>query len=326
MENESKIDETLSNIYYKLSDPFSLSGYVQLCNEVKRRSLKISKRNIQKWLKKQEVYTLHKQRKLRFPRLKYNPLNIDDIWSIDLADMQNLAKQNKNRYILAIVDHFSRYAWCVPIKNKTSESVVKAFETVFKKTARRPLNVLSDQGREFVSKKFIDFLKKNSINFYTANDPATKASVCERFIRSIKSLIYKYFTFKNTNKYVDVLDDLVNIYNGRKHQSIGLAPADVNENNILTVWKYVTKNNPKTIFNTNRVKFKVGTCVRISNPKHTFHKGYKKQWSDEIFLVEKVILSHPHTYRISALDGEKINGLFYEQELQEVIRNDLSEK
>lgn len=319
--NEKSIDETLSKIYYNLSSVAPLSGYAHLCKEVKKRGIQISEKKVKQWLKKQDVYTLHKQRKLRFQRLKYNPLNIDDVWSIDLADMQNIFGFNRYRYILAIVENFSRYAWCVPIKNKTSEHVINAFESVFRKTTRRPLNILSDRGREFENKKFISYLREHSIHFYTANDPATKASLCERFIRSIKSIIYRYFTHKKTKKFVDVLDQLVTIYNKRPHRSIGCAPADVTESNVLKVWEYVSKKYPKSIFNEKIPKFTVGTYVRISNPKHLFDKGYEKQWSNEIFSVNKVILSYPHTYRISALDGEKINSLFYEDELQEVVLN-----
>lgn len=147
-------------------------------------------------------------------------------------------------------------------------------------------------------------------------------SVKNSSIRSTNSLIYKYFTFKNTKKYVNVLEQLFDIYNNRKHRIIGRAPADVNESNVLSVWEHMSRYNPITIFNEKRVKFKVGTFVRIGNPKLAFDKGYKKQWSTEIFLVDKVILSYPHTYRIYALDGEKIKGLFYDQELQEVLPND----
>lgn len=121
-------------------------------------------------------------------------------------DMQNVSHFNyKQRYILAVIDQFSRFAWCETIPNKTSSSVIKAFEKIFAKTKRRPLNIISDQGKEFVSKQVKKFLRDHSIHFYTANDPATKASMCERFIRSIKSLIYKYFTYNNTKKYVNVL-------------------------------------------------------------------------------------------------------------------------
>lgn len=319
--SEKEIDDILSKIYYNLSNPSSLCGITELCREVNKRDINIAESAVKKWLQHQEAYTLHKQRKLRFPRIKYFPSNIDDVWSIDLADMQNISTYNyKKRYILAIIDNFSRYAWCVPIKDKTSESVINAFETVFKKTKRRPLNILSDRGREFVNTKFTSFLKNHSINFYTANDPATKASVCERFIRSIKSIIYKYFTFQNTKKYIDVLEHLVDIYNNRQHRTIGCAPVDVTENNILKVWNFMTKNHPKTIFNEKRVKFKTGTLVRISNPKQTFEKGYKKQWSNELFSVAKVILSHPHTYKLESLYGKEIEGKFYEEELQEVFQ------
>lgn len=163
------------------------------------------------------------------------------------------------------------------------------------------------------------FLAEHSINFYTANDPATKASICERFIRSIKSIIYKYFTYKNTKRYTNVIENLVDLYNNRKHRSIGCSPFEVNEKNILLVWEYMNKNRPRNIFNDQKPKHIIGSLVRISNPKQTFGKGYTKQWSNEVFLVEKVILSYPHTYRISSLNGEKLNSLFYEDELQEVL-------
>lgn len=320
MKSSEEIDKLLSGIYYKLPKSASFTGYNRLLEEVKKRRLQITGKDVKKWLQKQEVYTLHKQRKLRFPRLKYNSMNIDDVWSIDLMDMQNISRFNyKQRYILAVIDNFSRYAWCVPMKDKKSDTVLKSFQKNFKKTKRRPLNILSDQGKEFVSRQFKTFLEKNSINFYTANDPATKASICERFIRTVKTLIYKYLTFKNTNKYVDVLDELVNIYNNRKHRAIGCAPKEVNENNILTIWKYMNRHGYKNIFNEKKPKFNVGTLVRISNPKRSFEKGYTKQWSNEIFSVVKVILSYPHTYRISSLDDNELNSLFYEDELQEVF-------
>lgn len=317
--SERQIDDILSKIYFKLSDSAFLSGFKQLCKVVKERKLNISEEHIKKWLKRQEVYTLHKQRRLCFPRLKYNYTNIDDLWSIDLMDMQNIARYNyKKRYILAVIDNFSRFAWCVPIKDKTGLSVIAAFEKIFKNTSRRPLNIISDQGKEFVSKNVKAFFKKNSINFYTANDPATKASICERFIRSIKSLIYKYFTHKNTKKYLNVLDGLVHIYNNKKHRSIGRAPIDVKENNVLEVWEYINKNQPAHIFNVKTPKFSVGTHVRISNPKRIFDKGYDKQWSREVFSVQKIIRSYPLTYKVASLDGEELNNKFYEEELQEV--------
>lgn len=315
------IDDKLTEIYYKFPDPTSISNIDVLYKEAKKNNLNVSRAKITDWLKKQEVYTLHKQRRVKFPRLKYNITNIDDLWQIDLMDMNNISRYNKNfRYILAVIDSFSKFGWCVPIKTKTSVNVIEAFNKIFKKTHRKPLNICSDQGREFVSNKFKKYLKERSINFYTINDPATKASICERFIRTIKSLMYKYFTHAHTKKYIDVIDVLVEIYNNRFHRTIRMKPNEVNESNILKVWKNMneTTSRVKSIFNEKVVKFPVGTFVRISNPKHIFEKGYEQLWSKEIFSVAKVILSHPHTYKLVDSDGEEITSLFYEDELQEV--------
>lgn len=314
-----KVDSTLSKLFYSFPHPQSFSSLKQLSEEVKRNKLNISEVDILKWLKKQEVYTLHKQRRLRFPRLKYNMTNIDDLWQIDLMDMQNISNYNRrNKYILAVIDVFSKYGWCVPITNKTSENVIKAFEKIFKNTKRRPTNICSDRGREFVNNKFKTFLSGYSINFYTANDPATKASVCERFIRTIKSLMYKYFTYFKTKKYIDVIDSLVDVYNNRVHRSIGIKPSEVNEFNVLDVWNKVNENKKISVFNPTPPKYSVGTSVRISNPKQIFDKGYEQTWSEEIFLVEKVILSYPHTYKLKDIHGEVLNSLFYEHEIQEI--------
>lgn len=317
--NESEIDEILSKIYYTFPEPLTFSNFKDLSNEVKKQKLNVNEEEISDWLKKQDVHTLHRQRRLKFSRLKYNVSNIDDLWQIDLMDMQNISNFNrKHKYILAVIDTFSKFAWCVPITTKTTDNVIKAFEKIFKGTKRRPINICSDRGREFVSNKFKSFLKKHSINFYTANDPATKASVCERFIRTIKSLMYKYFTHAKTKKYLDVLYPLVDIYNNRIHRTIGMKPSEVNEFNVLRVWNRINKNGTTMVFNSKPVKFTVGTNVRISNPKQTFEKGYEPLWSKEIFLVDKVILSYPHTYRLRDGDGELLTSLFYEHELQKV--------
>lgn len=149
---KSDINEKLSKIFHNFPHPSSLMNYTEFCKQIKKRKLNISEKEILKWIQAQEVYTLHRERKLKFPRLKYNVTNMDDLWQIDLMDMQNIAKHNKNhRYILAIIDCFSKFGWCIAIKNKTSECVIKAFEILFKKTNRRPIHICSDQGREFVS-------------------------------------------------------------------------------------------------------------------------------------------------------------------------------
>lgn len=238
------------------------------------------------------------------------------MWQIDLIDIQKLSRYNAgNKFILCVICCLSRYAWCIPIKRKTPAEVIRAFESIFSSTSRRPIKVQSDAGKEFVGKTIQSFFKHNNIIHYVASDPATKACICERFIRTIKSLIYKYFTFSGSKKYVDVLDSLVCIYNNRKHSTIGIPPSNVTDKNVLSVWQYV---NRKRVLPINTQKFFIGDVVRVANPKTVFEKGYIPKWSEEKFTVDNIIYKSPIVYRLKDSDNCPIKGNFYESEIQKV--------
>lgn len=235
---------------------------------------------------------------------------------MDLIDMQKFSRKNKgNKYILAIIDCFSRFAWCVPIKRKIPSEIIRAFGILFSTTSRRPVRIQSDKGKEFVNKTVKTYLSENEIEFFTARDPATKASICERFIRTMKGLIYKYFTYTASTNYFDVLDGLTFIYNNRVHSSIGIPPANVNESNVLKVWNHMQKKRTKSI---KKPKLGIGDFVRIANPKVTFEKGYTPKWSDEIFSIDRVLRRRPVVYNIKDSDGRTIDANFYENELQKI--------
>ena len=131
-------------------------------------------------------------------------------------------------------------------------------------------------------------------------------SVTERFIRTLKSKLYKHMTAIG-NVY-DVLDDAVNKYNNTKHSTIKMKPIDVRDNNNKRV--YIDEHNKK------RSRFKVGDRVRISKFKNIFAKGYTRNWSKEIFIVDKINDTVPYTYNLKDLNDEEIIGSFYDQELQ----------
>lgn len=318
MTTENSIDSVLSNIYYNLKNPACYSTFDTLWRVVRNdKKLNISKKDVKKWLQKQEAYTLHRNRILRFKRRCYNLTNIDDLWQIDLIDFQSLSRKNRGyKFILAVIDCFSKYSWCIPLKNKTSGEVTRAFEKIFCLTTRRPISVASDAGKEFLNTRFKTFLKTHEVNFYTMNDPATKASICERFIRTIKSIIFRYFTFKKTNVYIDVLDELVNIYNSKYHRTIKMSPADVNEKNILNVWINIQKSQKN--YTDKKPLVQIGNFVRMAITKKIFDKGYRQKWSEEIFVVSKVNLGDPITYRLKDLHEGNIDGLFYEEEIQKI--------
>ena len=134
-----------------------------------------------------------------------------------------------------------------------------------------------------------------------------KSVVAERFIRTLKSKIYKYMTSISKNVYINKLDNIVNEYNNTYHITIKMKPIDVKDNTHINNSK---KNNYKD------PKFKVGDRVRISKSKNIFAKGYIPNWSEEVFVIKKVKNTVPWTYVINDLNGEEIIGTFYEKELQ----------
>jgi transposase InsO family protein len=310
-------DDRLSSIYYDPKHPAAFSTLNALYDAVNRS---ISKDTIGLWLEKQKTYTLHRPKRKRFPRNFYNIDNIGDLWQTDLICWENLAKYNDDfKYILVVIDCFSKYAYTVPLKSKNADTVVDAFKKIFESAKPTPLRMSSDRGKEFLNKKFQSLMKKHEIKFDVVEDDQNKACIAERFIRTITTLIYKYFTSENTLRYIDVLQQLTHSYNNRTHRTIGMPPAAVNDGNILEVYHNTMKN--RKIIN-KPPKCHVGDHVRVSRNKHIFSKNYTPNYSHEIFVVRKVILRRPVVYKLKDLMGEKITGVFYEQEIQKVAYNE----
>ena len=140
-----------------------------------------------------------------------------------------------------------------------------------------------------------------------------KSVVAERFMRRIKSKIYKHMTSISKNVYIDKLDDIVHKYNSKKQRTIKMKPIDVNDNTYIDFGKEVNDNDPK---------FKVGDHVRISKCKNIFAKGYAPNWSEEVFVIKKIKNTVPWTYVIDDLNSEEITGTFYEKELQKMNQHE----
>ena len=131
--------------------------------------------------------------------------------------------------------------------------------------------------------------------------------VAERFIKTLKNIIYKYMTAISKNVYIDKLDDIVNKYNNTYHRTTKMKPVDVRDNTYIDFGKEVNDKYPK---------FKIGDHLRISKHKNIFAKGYMPNWSEEVFIISKIKNTVPWTYFINDLNGEEIIGIFYEKELQ----------
>ena len=310
------INEKLRKNYLDVSLPGSLSGLGNFYRALKERKIKISRNELKEWLKTQDTYTRHIQAKKRFKRNRVIVYGLDDLWQIDLADLQNISKFNDGtKYLVTCIDVFSKYAWVVPIKNKNAKTVLSAFQSIINESGRTPNNLQSDQGTEFLNKDFKAYLKTKDVGFYQVNSEL-KASVVERFNRTIKEKIYRYFTSKNTNNYISVLNHLVKSYNNSFHRSIKTAPAKVNKTNEKKIYRILFKD--VTTAKKKDFKFNVGDSVRISKYKRIFQKGYTPTWTEEIFIITNQIPRDPPVYKIRDLNNEQIQGIFYEPELQKV--------
>ena len=170
---------------------------------------------------------LHKPVIKKFNKRKVYSQFKDNIWGIDLADMQSLSKKNKGiKYLLCAIDLFSKYAFVVPLKDKKGTSITNAFNKIIKQSNRKPNKIWVDQGGEFYNHVFQKWLSDNDIIMYSTFNEG-KSVVAERFIRTLKNKLYKHVTATGKNVYYDLLDDLVNKYNNPNHSTIKMKPKDV---------------------------------------------------------------------------------------------------
>ena len=181
--------------------------------------------------------------------------------------MQQLKSYNHGfRYILNVIDVFSKFLRSVPIKDKTGKTITNIFQSIVKTSKRKPNKLWADNGSEIYNNVFKKWLVENEIKMYSTFNEG-KAVVIERFNRTSKNKMYKYFTANNTCKYVDVLPDLINEYNNHKHSTIKMTPTEASmKYNEKVIQNDVYSIDDKTIY---KSKFKVGDRVRISKHKRT---------------------------------------------------------
>lgn len=303
-------DTFLNSEYYNTKSPRSFGGVSRL-----RRNTAFSKQETRQWLHNQDTYTLHKPIRRHFKRRQVTVGGINQQLQADLIDIRNLKKYNDNvSYLLTLIDVFSRYATVYTLKDKSSHSLVSVFKKMFS-SSTPPFKVQTDQGGEFKNKLVKRVFKNAGVDIFSSKNEDIKASVIERFNRTLKERIYRYLTKHNTKRYIHVLNNIVESYNNSYHRSIKRAPSQVNFKNQEDVW-HILYHKPNILKHSDLTS---GDRVRVSKIKNTFEKGYLPNWTSELFTISTVVYrTNPRTYILKDDNGDLLEGTFYSQELQKV--------
>lgn len=308
------MEAKLKEVYYNPKHP---AGYASIQKLSKATGVGVKK--VKAWLKKQPAYTLHRQARKRFSVRHYIVHDIDEQWQADLAEMQDIASKNNGyRYILTVIDIFSRYAWARPLKSKRGEEVAAAFRDIFRE-GRIPKRIQTDQGREFENRHVRALLNDHDIELFSIKS-AFKAALVERFNRTLKHRVWRYFTAENKQKWTEILQDAVHAYNHSVHRSIKRKPADVTPDVVSEV-REVMQN--RQMPPSGKDDIHVGDTVRISKVKSIFAKGYLPNWTEEIFTVSRILRKNkPIMYKLQDYSQEEIEGSFYRHEIQPITKDD----
>lgn len=321
-------EKYLEKIYFDPRHPASFKGATKVLQSVRENGVyNLTLQQVKKWLQNQDSYSLHKPLRRKFRRSQVIVTGLNDQYEADLADMQKLSKENDGiRFLLIVIDVFSRYLWVETLAFKKEQNVKSAFESIFQR-GLKPRRLRTDRGKEFTGKTMQLFFKDNNIEHWTAHNDEMKANFAERVIRTLKKSLWGYMRKFKTRRYVDILQDVVHSYNNTTHRSIGMKPAEVKRGDIeSSVWWHQYK--PKVSYEKSQKNlrqnflFKLGDHVRISHMAKTFERGHDEKWTVEIFKVKERFRARGlRKYHLDDLMGERIKGSFYEPELQSVNYN-----
>jgi hypothetical protein len=240
----------------------------------------------------------------------------NEIWSCDLCQLDKLADDNdKYKFLLCIIDVFTRYAYVIPLKTKSDKDVLDGFKkAVIENNKEYPKLIWTDSGSEFKNKLINNWYSDHDITRYSTYG-SSKSAIVERFNRTLKNIMWKHLLSKRTYRYIDELEDMVDFYNNKIHRTIKMTPAkakSLNEEGINKLWLHQYSDIKP---NKHDPAFHVGDIVRLNLSKDTFKKSYEGNWSRNLYKITKQLNTIPWTYNNETLDGEQIEGSFYELEL-----------
>ena len=257
-----------------------------------------------------EIYSKPPRR--NYPTNKTDVYHIDDIWSLDILDLKDYGPENNRnyRYVLVIIDNFSKFGWTIPLKNKNAQTIKDSFENILITSKRKPNLIETDRGKEFYNNTFQDFLNKNNIKLYSRNS-SYGAVFAERFNRTIRDLLKKVVFEQGDAKWIDILQSITKQYNNRIHSSTKLSPKDASlKKNEGYVYKNLLDKRKKI-----KPKYERGDLVRTADLKKTFSKGDTTNWSYKLYKITEIINDTIPSYHIDNLKERYNESLLKRTEL-----------
>ena len=268
-----------------------------------------------------EIYS--KPPKRNYITNKTDVYHIDEIWSLDILDLKDYGPENNRgrRYVLVVIDNFSKFGWTVPLKNKNAQTIKDSFENILISSKRKPNLCETDRGKEFYNNIFQDFLNKNNIKPYSRNS-SYGAVFAERFNRTIRDLLKRPVFEKGDGNWIDVLPTITKQYNNRIHSSTKLSPKDASlKKNEGYVYKNLLDKRKKVT-----PKFQLNDLVRTADLKKTFSKGDTTNWSYKIYKITEIIKDTIPSYRIDNLKERYNEALLRKTELTIKENKDVMKK
>lgn len=324
--SSTELENDLKNSYTTPGHPIAFSG---ITNIYKYYRGKLSIERIKDILSTIENYSLHREYKRGQRNPSYSHFKRYQ-FQMDLVDIQELSSYNDGvRYIMTVIDTFTRYGFARLLLDKKASTVLSAFKSVLKEAKEKPKILVVDRGTEFNNREFIKFCNDNNIKIYTP-DSSVHAAYIERFNRTLQNLIYRFMTENETYRFISktlengtdekMFSKILETYNNRRHRMIGTTPllAETDKSRHTDIRLRMSKYYSK--IKTKKQIFKIGDTVRIAIQKGKFSRGYKEQSNLEIFKIYDIKkTSEIPMYFLETYDkSEKIKGGFYDFELTRV--------
>ena len=317
-------EEYLHDIYYSLQSPVAFASVAALWKHVRRDGRKVTQGQLIRWLREQDAYTSFRPVRRRFARPKTISPYFGYMFGSDTAYFQSIAEHNDGyKYVCVFIDYFTRFAYAFPMKTLTGAEMRDILIRLF--AIYTPERLHTDSGTEYKNRTVQAYLKQENVqHVVTGSD--NKSATSERFIKGLKLNLYRYMFYKNSYRWLDVLDDFTRIYNKRQHSALRMSPEAARSAEPYVIWRNQYLKPPVRLAKPQRpvtqspFAFVLGDTVKIATAKTRFTREWQEKFGNETFeVIKRKVVDGVPMYLLKDGTGETIKGFFYEPEMTKVI-------